>query len=237
MNYLKTEAIVLSGFKYGDTSKIVTLYTLQEGKFSVLIKGARNTKSNFGGVFENMNHIDVFYSKKISRNLQSVYKAENISSFASIKNSLDKISVAYRILDLTTKVTAEFDQSAGLFNLLKNSLYELDFLNRNYSLLYLMYQIKLSGITGIDPYFYRNFDKDIFVMDNEKQKHFNLVLNKEQVCWISNILNSKDINSCNIDEEIVGNISGIYDEYIFSYSDKFGVLNSKKVLDEIKRII
>ncbi|MCI0473361.1 MAG: DNA repair protein RecO [Ignavibacteria bacterium] len=237
MNYLETEAIVLNGFKYGDTSKIVTLYTLLDGKFSVLIKGARNSKSNFGGVFENMNHIDIFYSKKISRNLQSVYKADNISSFASIKNSLDKISVAYRILDLTSKITPEFDQSAGLFNLLKNSLYELDFLNRNYSLLYLVFQIKLSGIIGIDPYFYRNFDEDIFVMDNEKQKHFNLVLNKEQVSWISNLLNSKDINSCNSDEEIVYNISDIYDNYIFSYTDKFGVSNNKKVLDELKRII
>lgn len=237
MKYLNTEAIVLSGFKYGDTSKIVTLYTLQDGKFSVLIRGARNTKSNFGGVFENMNHIDLFYSKKISRNLQSVYKADNISSFASIKSSLDKISVAYRILDLTSKITPEFDQSAGLFNLLKNSLYELDFLDRNYSLLYLIYQIKLSGIIGIDPYFYRNFDDDIFVMDNEKQNHFNLVLNKEQVLWINNILNSKEINSCDIDEEIACRISDIYDNYIFSYSDKFGVSNSKKVFDELKKII
>jgi DNA repair protein RecO len=237
MNYLKTEAIVLNGFKYGDTSKIVTLYTMQDGKFSVLIKGARNTKSNFGGIFENLNHIDIFYRKKSSRNLQTVFKAENISSFDSIKCSLDKISVAYRILDLTSKITPEFDQSAELFSLLKNSLYELDFLNRNFLLLYLIFQIKLSGIIGIDPYFYRNFDEDIFVMDSVKQKRFNLELNNEQVGWVTDVLKSNDINSCDVDENITGIISDIYDSYIFTYSDKLGVSNSKKVLDELKRTI
>jgi recombinational DNA repair protein (RecF pathway) len=137
---------------------------------------------------------------------------------------------------LTSKITPEFDQSTELFNLLKNSLYELDFINRNFSLLYLIFQIRLSGIIGIDPYFNRNFDEDIFVMDNVKQKHFNLVLNSEQVLWVNNVLNSKDINSCDVDENITDNISDIYDNYIFTYSDKFGVSNSKKVLNELKRI-
>lgn len=235
MNYLKTEAIVLNGFKYGDTSKIVTLYTMQDGKFSVLIKGARNTKSNFSGIFENLNHIDIFYTKKTSRNLQSVYKAESISSFSSVKASLEKISAAYNILELTSKITVEFDQSAELFSLLKDSMYKLESARSNFSLIYLTFQVKLSGIIGIDPYLQRNFDDNIFVMDNMKQKHHELVLNNNQVEYINKVLEAGDLNSCESDEDITDKISELYDTYIFNYTEKLGISKSRKVINELKK--
>ena len=76
MNNLKTDAFILSGFKYGDTSKIVTLFSEEAGKFSAIVKGVRNNKSKLGGVFENMNHVNVIFSKKENRDLQFISKAE-----------------------------------------------------------------------------------------------------------------------------------------------------------------
>ena len=40
---IKTEAMVLTKMDYGDTSKIVSLYTKDFGKLSAIIKGGRSS--------------------------------------------------------------------------------------------------------------------------------------------------------------------------------------------------
>ena len=123
MNSLKTDAFILSGFKYGDTSKIVTLFSEEAGKFSAIVKGVRNNKSKLSGVFENMNHVNVIFTKKENRDLQFIPKAECISSFSAIKDNFDKLMVAYKLLELTSKMMYEYDVSKEVYHLLKEAFY------------------------------------------------------------------------------------------------------------------
>ncbi len=52
MSIVKTEAFVLRSFRYGETSKIVTLFTRDFGKMNAIVKGARNYKSKICGTLE-----------------------------------------------------------------------------------------------------------------------------------------------------------------------------------------
>ena len=103
MSSLKTEAIILKGFKYGDSSKIITLFSQDIGKFSAIVKGVRNSKSKNSGVFENMNLVNVLFNKKDNRDLQFISNAECISSFPKVKENFEKLMVAYKLLELHQK--------------------------------------------------------------------------------------------------------------------------------------
>ena len=61
---VSTDAIVLRSMKYGETSKIVTLYSKKFGKIKVIAKGARSAKSKFGASLEPMMHSSVIFYKK-----------------------------------------------------------------------------------------------------------------------------------------------------------------------------
>src|SRR5439155_26532461 len=99
---VSSEAIVLRARKQGETSKIVTLYTLAYGKLNVIAKGAREMKSKFGGALEAFSHINaIFYKKEnVEPGLYLLSKAETIESNAGILNSLSKIEAATGIVEL-----------------------------------------------------------------------------------------------------------------------------------------
>lgn len=46
----KQDAIVLKSIDYGETNKIVTLFTKEDGKLAVLAKGAKKPNSRFAAV-------------------------------------------------------------------------------------------------------------------------------------------------------------------------------------------
>ena len=49
MPIVKSEAFVLKSFRYGETSKIVILFTKNFGKINAIVKGARNFRSRVCG--------------------------------------------------------------------------------------------------------------------------------------------------------------------------------------------
>src|SRR6266496_347733 len=45
---LKTEAVVLRSFRFGEADRVLHLYTLERGRVGAVAKGIRRTKSRFG---------------------------------------------------------------------------------------------------------------------------------------------------------------------------------------------
>jgi len=238
MNSLKTDAFILNGFKYGDTSKIVTLFSEDAGKFSAIVKGVRNNKSKLGGVFENMNHINVIFTKKDNRDLQFISKAECITSFSEIKDNFDKLMVAYKLLDLTSKMMYDYDISKEVYQLLKEAFYSLNNASRNFDLIFLLYQIRFSIIQGIDPINkrLRNFVDDNFVLndsnnvinrnmffDNNKRKYIEMLYGKS----------FSDLDLFNIDKDLLKQIQNAYEYHFMMSIGKYGFSKSKQIIDEL----
>lgn len=112
---IKTEAIVLSKLNYGDTSSIISLYTKDFGKLSVILKGGRNPKSKMGMIADPINHLQVIIYNKPSRDLQLLSSADSISHFAGIKEDFDKLKYSQAILELIKKLTPEHEPNHRLF--------------------------------------------------------------------------------------------------------------------------
>jgi len=119
---VNSEAIVLRSRQQGETSKIVTLYTLAYGKLNVIAKGAREMKSKFGGALEAFSHINaIFYKKEnVEPGLYLLSKAETIESNAGILNSLSKIEAATGIVELMRRSMHDEEATPAIFELLRS---------------------------------------------------------------------------------------------------------------------
>ncbi|MCL5028835.1 MAG: DNA repair protein RecO [Bacteroidetes bacterium] len=123
---VKTETVVLSKLNYGDTSKIVSLYTKDYGKLSAIIKGGRNSKSKIGLILDVINHIQIVMYKKDTREIQIISDASLISPFSNIKEDLEKIKYAQAIIELLQKLTVEHEVNHRLFKGVTRILYLLN---------------------------------------------------------------------------------------------------------------
>ena len=112
---IKTEAVVLSKLNYGDTSSIVTLYTESDGKLSAIIKGGRGPKSKSGKIIDPLNHLQIIFYKKNSRDVQILSDANLISHFINIKEDLDSTRYSFAIIELVKNLTVEHEANAKLF--------------------------------------------------------------------------------------------------------------------------
>ncbi|TFB10109.1 DNA repair protein RecO, partial [Candidatus Marinimicrobia bacterium MT.SAG.4] len=90
MPILKAEGIILRRIKYSETSLIVTLYTKEYGKVSLIAKGARNPKSKFVGSLEPGTYVSVVYYHKENRDLQMLSEVDPMRSNSSIISSIRK---------------------------------------------------------------------------------------------------------------------------------------------------
>ncbi len=112
---IKTEAIVLHKMNYSDSSLIVTLYTLDFGKLTAIVKGGRNPKSKKGFVTDPLNHLNIVLYKKDTREIQLLSSADIISHFPKIKEDYERLKYAYAVLELLKTLTPEHEENTRLF--------------------------------------------------------------------------------------------------------------------------
>ncbi|NIR49982.1 DNA repair protein RecO [candidate division KSB1 bacterium] len=118
----KTEAIVLKSIKQGETSKILTLYTRHFGKIKVIAKGARSSRSRFGGSLEPLTYISIVYYEKESRDLQILSQADIIESFARNKQELETTTISMAACELIDRLEFGVAPSPLLFKLLLETI-------------------------------------------------------------------------------------------------------------------
>jgi recombinational DNA repair protein (RecF pathway) len=116
MSLIRTEGIILKTFKYSDSSKIVTIFSKNTGKFNALVKGTRNFKSKTTGIYDLINKIDVHFNKKETRDLQVISKAEILDSYGVLKSDFDCLGIAYRIIEIINLSLTEYYINENLYN-------------------------------------------------------------------------------------------------------------------------
>ncbi len=118
----ETEAIVLHAMKYGDTSKIVTLYTKKFGKIKVIAKGSRKANAKFGSSLEPMSHTSIVLYKKKTRDLHLLSKSEIVTPFKKLNSEPEKIFVGLAAVELVNTVMHDEEQNEKIFLLFVETL-------------------------------------------------------------------------------------------------------------------
>ena len=151
----KAESIVLHSRKQGETSKILSLFTREFGKLSVMVKGSRNLKSRYWGVLETLNHISIVFYYKETRELQYVSQAEIIDSFPSIHGQLGKMALAAIPCEIIDKVERPGHHNPSMFVLLLDTLVALEKEESGLRNIIRGFQLKFFENSGFKPVFDR----------------------------------------------------------------------------------
>lgn len=150
---ITTEAIILISRKYSDSSKIVTVFTEDVGKISLLAKGAYRLKSKFGGSLESMNHVSVNLYYHPSRDLHLLHGVETLSSMTKISLDSTKLTLGLMACESIHITQHPNDSNPALFKHLLNFLTNLRNSNRECFYLFVRFLILLAEDMGFAPNF------------------------------------------------------------------------------------
>ena len=146
----KSPAVILKSLKWGEADRIVTIYSLRFGKLRGVARGARRLKSQFGAGLEPFVHAHLNLFEKQGDSLYRITQVDIQESFQELREDLEQMAAAGRLVNLVSALTMEGDPSPGIFQLLLDGLRALK--EGNDPLLYvLLYQIRMLGQTGFCP--------------------------------------------------------------------------------------
>ena len=136
--------------RWGEADRILTFFSLQLGKVRGIARGARRMKSRFGGMLEPFSSINLTLFDKRNDGLASVSQVDSLESFSPLRESLDRIWAAARMVALVDGVTADRDPSSAIFHTLLDGLRSL-VRTDDPGLLTLIFQIHILSQSGFQP--------------------------------------------------------------------------------------
>ena len=144
----KCEGIVIRSTDYGETNKVVTLYTREWGKIGVMARGAKKPNSRLSAITQLFTH--GYFLVQRGSGLGSLQQGEINSSMRSIREDIFLTAYSSYIVELTDKGTEEKKPNPFLFELLHQTL---NYLNEGYDQDVLMniYEMKMLNVMGLYP--------------------------------------------------------------------------------------
>jgi DNA repair protein RecO (recombination protein O) len=115
MSQERTEAVVLRGVDFSETSRIVTFLTPDRGRLACLAKGVRRKGSPLTAVLDTLNRVEIIYYWKGGRGVQPLGEAALLDGFGDIKRNLKKNAFAAFPLEIALLVAHENEPSQPLY--------------------------------------------------------------------------------------------------------------------------
>ena len=239
---IDVEGIIINTKNYGDTSKIIDIFTKEYGLIGVMAKGCKSLKSNLRSVTDKLTYANfTLYYKKDKLSILS--EASVINNFTNIKKDIEKISYASFLLDLTNQVYKQCEDNS-LYELLISSLIKI---NDNFNPLVItnIIELKYLNYLGVMP----NLDgcticgnKNVITLSSDKGGYVcnkchtdEPIVNEKTIKLIRmyalvdiNKISKLDLNS-NIVKEVNRFIDSYYDRYTGLYLKSKNFLNKLNI--------
>jgi len=235
---IKSEAVVLSKINYGDSSIIASLYSKDSGKMSVIIKGGRSPKSKIGMIVDPLNHLEIVFYKKESRDVQLLSGAEIISHFHHIKEDLERLKYSYAVIELVKNLSPENEPNVKIFRGIIRILSLFDSSNEKSEILFgrfflffieeVGYQLQLfkCSVCGKDDLRNKilgyNYDRGLLCENCKAENINNYEINSELFDYLHCLKTNKSIQSVN--DYTIKNASNFFETYL-----KFHISNFKGI--------
>ncbi|MDR6122325.1 DNA repair protein RecO [Neobacillus drentensis] len=144
----KCEGIVIRTTDYGETNKIITIFTREWGKIGVMARGAKKPNSRLSSVTQLFTH--GYFLVQRGSGLGSLQQGEIATSLRSIGEDIFLTAYASYIVELTDKCTDEKKPNPFHFELL---LQTLNYMNEGYEpdILMNIYEMKMLNVMGLYP--------------------------------------------------------------------------------------
>jgi len=145
-----TPAIVLRARPYGESDKIVSFLTENFGKLTGIAKGALRSRRRFLNSLEPFSLVQLQFQDSAHGNLAFIAGADLLFSLRRLASSLEGISYASYLVEITDGLISERDENLSVFQHLRDGLRYLD--ESGGSLRFLIqYELKLLQLAGYRP--------------------------------------------------------------------------------------
>lgn len=148
---VRTDGVILRSMDFRDTSRILTVYTRDFGKQSLLAKGVRGPKSKLAGVTGPLNYVTLIYYRKEERELQLLSQCDLVRPWRSLTDSLEAMAAAMAICELLNLVVQGEEEHPELFDLLVRSLDAVNGATNNWVNALYLFEVRLLDLLGFRP--------------------------------------------------------------------------------------
>lgn len=239
------EGIVLSETNYSESSKILNVLTKEHGLIGIMSKGCRNMKSKLRAASRKLIYgtFHIYYKEN---GLSTLIGVDIINSFSNTMMDLEKISYASFILELSSQVVKQTEESE-VFDLLKDSLIKIEEgLNPMAitNILELKYLDYLGVSPSIDACAHCGSNKQIITLSSDaggyicKECYQNEPIVSEKTIKMIRMfyyVDIKNITKLDVSKEISSEINRFLDDYYDRFTGLY--LKSKDFIKKINQII
>lgn len=155
MSLEKADAIVIRQVDFSESSRVLTFFSREFGKFAALAKGAKRIRGPFDAALDLLSECRVVFIRKSSGTLNLLTEARLTSRFqpqqGGAKDGLSRLYAGYYIAELLCSLTEDFDPFPELFDLAKSVLALLSSTETHPSSLVVHFEISLLQHIGLLP--------------------------------------------------------------------------------------
>ncbi len=151
MPVFSTPAILLRRLDYGDFDVIITLFTLERGKLSVIAKSAKKSTRRFAGVLELFSELQILVGSGRGKGLPVLQEAVLKQPFSTIRADYRKTAFASYWSEMIYNWIEENFKQVALYYLFEHALYELDSGKTAPAVLNILFQMRFLMLSGHRP--------------------------------------------------------------------------------------
>lgn len=242
----EVSGIVISEKAYGETSKIINVFTKEYGIIGMMVKGCRTLKSPLRSVTDKLSYgkFTIYYKKD---KLSILSEVNIINPFKEIKKDIEKLSYASFLLDLSEQVVKQTPFSTAIYGLLIESLIKI---NEKFDPLVIMNIIELKYLDylGVLPVLdccsVCSRKTDIVTLSSDKGGYLcsrcrtnEPIISKKAIKLIRMYyyVDISKIEKLEVSEEVKREINEFLDRYYDRYTGLY--LKSKSFMKELAKLI
>ena len=151
MQVFSSPAILLRRMDYGDFDVIITFFTLQRGKLSLIAKAAKKSTKRFAGILELFSALEVVATTGRGQGLPVLQEAVLKQPFSAIRADFRKTAFASYWVELIYNWMEENFRQDELYYLLEHVLTELDNGHTEQAVLNVLFQMRFLTLSGHHP--------------------------------------------------------------------------------------
>lgn len=206
------KALVYKVQDYQESSKLLFIYT-EYGKYTLVVKGAKNYKNSFFHLADYLNLIEV--ELDLSKSMQTLKKGKLLNDYENLKNNYDSFKIVSKILNIIDKLLVNIDNEDKIFNLV---LKLLEY--KNLSLGYVSFLVKLTYALGYRLTFKQEQIKGFSLALGRtinKDEDLSIDLNVVETAYLKLVYYAKE--EPEIEDKYINRLFGFIKEYYIYHLD------------------
>lgn len=144
-----TEGLVIKEMNVGESDRLVTLFTRENGIIRAFASGAKNIKSKKGAATSLLTYSSFTILKK--KDSYRIYEATPIAMFFSLGCDIETISLCQYFCELAFNFGEENSPNEELLRLILNSLNFITKMKKNPILIKAITELRIASICGYSP--------------------------------------------------------------------------------------